>query len=113
LFAVHVSISALRPFEFLATPRPFEWVPFFSLMLASRETAVRAFLEKAFMYGTLPWLMVPAGWTLRKSALLSTGLVLVLRLAQTFLPGRSAEITDAMMVLGLAGVMALLGEPGS
>ena len=37
-------------------------------------------------------------------------MVLALRMAQTYLPGSSAEITDTIMVLGLAGVMKLLAE---
>jgi len=34
-----------------------------------------------------------------------------LRQAQVFLPGRSAEITDAVMVLMLAALMKLVREP--
>ena len=36
---------------------------------------------------------------------------MILRFCQCYLPGRSAEITDALMVLLLAGLMALLSQP--
>lgn len=111
LFAIHVCIIALRPFQFLPEPRPFGWVPFLSFMMAPRESAVRSFLEKAFTYGTLVWLMVRAGWKLGRTAIAAVALVLALRIVQTDLPGRSAEITDAIMVLGLAGVMKLIEDP--
>ena len=108
LFALHVSINALRPFQFLPEARPFGWVPFLSFLTASRESAVRAFFEKAFMYGTLVWLMARAGWTVARATMVAAGTVLALRLSQTYLPGRSAEITDTIMVLGLAGVLHLV-----
>ncbi len=38
------------------------------------------------------------------------GLVLGLRLIQVYLPGRSAEITDAIMLLLLAAGLKLMGE---
>jgi len=111
LFAIHVCIIALRPFQFLPEPRPFGWVPFLSFLMAPRESAVRSFLEKAFTYGTLVWLVVRAGWKLGRTAIVAAALVLALRIVQTDLPGRSAEITDAIMVLGLAGVMKLIEDP--
>ena len=108
LFALPVCINALLPVQFLSQPRPFGWTPFLSLLMASRESAVRAFFEKAFMYGTLVWLLVRAGWKIGWAALATAAMVLALRLAQTYLPGRSAEITDAIMVLGLAGDLSLV-----
>jgi hypothetical protein len=108
LFALHVCINALRPFQFLSQPRPFRWTPFLSFLMASRESAVRAFFEKAFMYGTLVWLLVRAGWKIGRATLATAAMVLALRLAQAYLPGRSAEITDTIMVLGLAGVLRLV-----
>jgi VanZ family protein len=113
LFFIHVGVDAMRPFQFLAEPRHFGWVPFYSFLMASRESAVRAFLEKAFLYGTLVWALARAGLQHGRATLMAAVYVLALRLAQTHLPGRSAEITDALMVLGIAGVMGLLdrGDP--
>ncbi len=111
LFVAALIVQALQPFQFLLIPREFGWIPFASLIAAPRETAVLSFFEKAFLYGALVWLPVRAGASFAMAAGFGTALVLALRVAQVYLPGRSAEITDAVMVLLLAGVMWLLREP--
>jgi VanZ family protein len=111
LFVVVVIVQALQPFQFLAVPRPFGWVPFAGFIQSSREAAVRSFFEKAFTYGVLVWLPVRAGIPFWVATTFGTTLVFALRIAQIYLPGRSAEITDAVMVLLLGGVMWLLREP--
>ncbi len=111
LFVVLVILQALDPFHFLAEPRQFVWIPFASFIDGPRENGVRVFFEKAFTYGTLVWLPVRAGLSFPITTMAGVALVFCLRLAQVFLPGRSAEITDAVMVLMMAGLMVLLREP--
>jgi VanZ family protein len=111
LFTVLVIVQALEPFHFQPASRPFGWIPFASFIDAPRESAVRVFFEKAFTYGALVWLPVRAGASFPVSTILGTALVLGLRMSQVYLPGRSAEVTDAVMVLMLAGTMWLLREP--
>ena len=110
LFAGLVVLQALEPFQFTGATHTFQWIPFVSFLRGSTEINIRSFLEKAFTYGALVWLIARAGCTLAMATGLSGGLVLCLRLLQVFLPGRSAEITDTFMVLLLAGAMKLLGE---
>jgi hypothetical protein len=112
LFVVLVILQALDPFHFLAEPRQFGWIPFASFIDGPREGGVRVFFEKAFTYGTLVWLPVRAGVSFPIASIAGAALVFCLRLAQVFLPGRSAEITDAVMVLMMAGLLFLLREPG-
>jgi VanZ family protein len=111
LFVVLVILQALDPFHFLAEPRHFGWIPFAGFIEGPRENGMRVFFEKAFTYGTLVWLPVRAGVSLPIATTLGAALVFCLRLAQVFLPGRSAEITDAAMVLMMAGLVFLLREP--
>ncbi len=110
LFVVYVILVALAPYHFLSAPRPFEFIPFVSFLNGGRGSGAWSFLEKAFTYGTLVWIVVRAGWGLGRAAVSATVLVLMLRILQIYLPGRSAEITDALLTLGMAGVMKLLGE---
>jgi hypothetical protein len=113
LFVVYVALVALAPYHFLSTPRHFGLIPFVSFLNGGRDSGAWSFLEKAFTYGTLVWIVVRAGWRLGRAALSTTVLVLVLRVLQIYLPGRSAEITDALLTLAMAGVMILLEEtPG-
>jgi hypothetical protein len=110
LFAAGVAIKALEPFQFNAVSRPFGWIPFYGFLHGAPDVNIRSFLEKAFSYGALIWLIARAGTPLLVAASVSAGMVLCLRLTQVFLPGRSAEITDPIMVLLAAGVMKSMGE---
>lgn len=110
LFAGGIAIEALQPFQFSAAARPFGWIPFRSFMYGSVEVNIRSLLEKAFIYGALIWLVVRAGSRFAVALVSSAGFVLCLRLIQVFLPGRSAEVTDFLMVLIAGGVMRSTGE---
>lgn len=111
LFVLLVAFQALDPFHFLSRPRAFGWHPFASLIDGPRDNAVRSFLEKAFTYGMAVWLPVRAGVSFRVATCVATAIVLGLRFIQVYLPGRSAEITDAIMVVMLAGLIWLVREP--
>jgi hypothetical protein len=110
LFAAHVVVFSLLPFHFLAAPRAFGWVPFVSFLEDSREGAMRSLFDKAFTYGTLVWVCIRAGWTWRAAALGGSVFVFALRLLQVYLPGRSAEITDCLVLLGMAGLSYFLQD---
>ena len=105
-----ITLDALRPFHFENFRRPFEWVPFKSFMDGPRESGSRIFLEKTFIYGAFVWLLQRSGLSLTVAALSACALVFCLRLMQTSLPGRSAEITDPLMVLIFSGFLALLPD---
>lgn len=113
LFAALVILQALDPFHFLTVPRQFEWVPFTGFITTSRENGIHVFFEKAFTYGCVVWLPVRAGASLPIATIAGAAIVFALRLAQVYLPGRSAESTDAVMVLLFGGLMYLLREPRS
>ncbi|HTB12246.1 MAG TPA: VanZ family protein [Bryobacteraceae bacterium] len=107
LMTALVILLALAPFHFLATPRAFSWVPFGSFLGSPPGPAIRVFFEKSFLYGGLVWLAVRAGFSIGVAAASGAILELGLRLLQVYLPGRSAEVTDAMLVLMLAAMMKL------
>lgn len=109
LFAGLIVVQGLEPFKFSGTARLFGWTPFRSFLQGPRETGVRMFFEKIFTYGALIWLLARAGCSLRTAALVGGALVLCLRLTQVYLPGRSAEITDVIMLLIVAVIMKLMG----
>jgi VanZ family protein len=102
-----VVVERLQPFDFQFPARSFGWLPFRSLMLGSLGTDVMSFFEKSFFYGSLIFLAVEAGWSLRLAAIIVAGSLAATSWAETYLPGRSAEITDAVLALLLAVGMAL------
>jgi VanZ family protein len=110
LFTSMIAFQALQPFRFSTSARPFGWVPFRGFLQGSLAVNVQSFLEKAFTYGALVWLAVRAGCSWRLATLAGGALVLCLRLAQVYIPGRSAEITDTLILLMAAAMMRILRE---
>ena len=108
LIVTLVVLLALAPFRFAAPTHAFGWIPFAGFLDAGRETAIRVFFEKVFFYGSMIALLVRAGFSYGAAAALGGTLVFCLRMIQVYLPGRSAEITDATVVLMLAAMMKMV-----
>jgi VanZ family protein len=110
LFALLIVLIGLEPFQFQSPPRAFGWIPFLSFMRGGIEVNIQPFFEKVFTYGAMLWLLGRAGWPLGASTVSVAALVLALRYAEIYLPGRSAEITDFVIVLMIATVIKLVPE---
>jgi hypothetical protein len=113
-----IVVGRLQPFHFAATARAFEWLPFRSFLQGSVSVDTMAFLEKFFLYGSLVWLAGEAGLPFWRSTVAIALLLFVTSVAETYLPERSAEITDALMVLIIALILApfrrrQLSRPGA
>lgn len=108
LFAVVVVLSRILPWHAAAEFRPFQWVPFYSLLHGSLAVDIQSFCEKLFLYGTLLLLMVEAGLPLIFSCLTECITLLVTSVLETRIAGRSAEVTDALITLLLALVYFVL-----
>jgi hypothetical protein len=104
------SIIALRlePFHFQPKASHFGWIPFLSFMYGSIQVDSMAFLEKGFLYGSQIWLLQKLGLRLAPATLGVAAVLLATSLAETHLPGRSAEITDAILALFAGGLIALV-----
>jgi VanZ family protein len=111
LFVILVILQALEPFRFAAAARPFTWVPFHGFLHGSTAVNVQSFLEKTFLYGSLVWLAMRVGFRWWMAMLACGGLVFGLRLVQVYIPGRSAEISDVIILLMVGGVIGLLDRP--
>lgn len=110
LFTTSIALEALQPFRFEPYPRRFGWIPFVGFIEGPRDNGVRVFFDKAFTYGALVWLTARVGLSWTAATALCAMLVFGLRLAQVYLPGRSAEITDVTMLLMLACIMKLMRD---
>jgi glycopeptide antibiotics resistance protein len=108
LFVALVVLQAMAPFHFLPAARAFGWVPFRSFLESATSSAIRSFFEKAFLYGGMLWLLMRAGFSAGAATAFGAILVFGLRLMQVYLPGRSAEITDTLLVLMFAAMMKLV-----
>jgi VanZ family protein len=110
LFAIMITIERLEPFQFETLPRAFGWIPFASFMHGSTGVDIQAFCQKFYEYGGLIWLLNRAGVGLIVSTVLTATLLCATSFAECWLPGRSAEITDAIMAFVLGSVFAALRD---
>jgi hypothetical protein len=108
LFFAAVVMERLAPFHFSAHARHFGWVPFLGLMRGSVELNIMSFLEKAFLYGSLIWLLGQSGLRFSTSTVLVAMMLLATSWAEIYLPGRSAEITDAIIALCMGTIIGLM-----
>ena len=108
LFCGYVIAGRLEPFEFLASGRAFGWIPFLGFMSGSVEIDILSFLEKFFLFGSSIWLLTRAGLRLRSATFVVAVILFITGQAQTYLPNRSAEITDAAVALLIGAVFALV-----
>ncbi|MGH7053083.1 MAG: VanZ family protein [Stellaceae bacterium] len=103
-----IIVERLEPFTFHATAARFGWIPFKSLMGGSLAVNIQSFFEKFFLYGSCVWICREAGLRLSHAAAMTALVLFATSYAEVYLPGRSAEITDAVMALLAAAVIAAL-----
>jgi VanZ family protein len=108
LFGGYVVAERLEPFQFAGTAGSFGWIPFLGFMSSSPEIGVLSFFQKFFLFGSSIWLLARAGFQLWSSTLVVTAILFITSQAETFLPKRSAEITDAVMALLIGAIFALV-----
>jgi VanZ family protein len=108
-----VILRGLEPFTFQTPPRKFEWIPFRGFIYGSPDLGVPSFFQKAFLYGAMFWALVRAGLKLRAALMLAAGVVFGISFAHRYLPDRSCEVTDGLMVMILAGVFRMVENAGA
>jgi VanZ family protein len=112
LFGASIVVERLAPFQFASHGRHFGWIPFLGLMRGSLELNIMSFLEKAFLYGSLIWLLGQTGLRFWTSTLLVAIMLFATSWAEAHLPGRSAEITDALIALLMGAIIASMETEG-
>ena len=108
-----IILEGARPYHFLAEPRAFGWIPLRSLMSGHWGNGLQAMLYKFFFYGGLVWLALRSGLRLPLAATITVALAIGISVLQTWLPGRSAETTDALIALGAVITVRLLMPPAA
>jgi VanZ family protein len=112
LNGVMLAVLRLQPLTFSAVQlRRFGMVPFWGFMHGSMNVAIASFLEKVFGYGGLLWLLTEGGVPDAAATIGVATLLLATSYAETFLPGRSGELTDALMALLIGLIFRGLRNP--
>lgn len=89
-------LMGLRPFE-TGSPSSFKWLPFAGFLSGNMLVNTASLLEKLFLYGSLVWLMLNISRNRFISFLLPVLLTSTIEIAQIWLVGRGAEITDPIL----------------
>jgi VanZ family protein len=106
-----ILLRQLQPFYFLTVPQPFSWVPLKATLLSGRDDATLVIARKTFDYGATVWALRCAGIPFVWAGFAVAALLGVTEAIQTYLPGRSPEITDPLLALLL--MLVLSGMSGS
>ena len=109
VLALSIAVAALQPFAFRWVGG-FIWIPFAGSLGGDPIAAVPPLIEKLFLYGSLVFFVRYLGASHWLTVLTLGAFLLALELAQQALPGRTPEITDPLLVLGMAWLVRPLFE---
>ena len=84
------------------SPATLYWIPFAGALIGDLLSNVRATADKLFLYGTALWLMNRIGWSWAKAAGVVASIAAFVEIGQIFLLSGTPEITDPLLVVGLA-----------
>ena len=113
LLLIWLIVEELRPFRFQGPPQPFWWLPFESWFVGAADSYYGILFRKVFLYTAILWVERRSGmrwiWSLAApGAILFAG-----ELAQRYLPGRTPEITDLVLLAAGAVLLNLAESPES
>jgi VanZ family protein len=112
LMALSAILAAeLAPFHFTAHAAPFYWTPLAATFENERWGATVILLNKAFFYGAAIWLLVRSGVRYLVAGGTLAAALLLLEMVQRYLPGRTPEITDALIAVAMTAALWAVGEP--
>lgn len=107
VFTGSIVLIALAPYTFGA-PGSFSWLPFGGLLGGSMLANTFAVVHKTFLYGALAYIFSALLGSRLAAAIPAATLVFALEWAQIRLPGRTAEVTDPILVcLAVLSIMLI------
>jgi VanZ family protein len=77
--------------------------------MANWQNSFVVLFRKSFWYGSAIWLWRAAGYRLAPIIFAAGAALLALEWAQTYLPGRVPEITDAVLAVLMGVLLSLVG----
>jgi VanZ family protein len=108
LMAGALVLGELAPFHFVGDgARAFNWVPFRGLFRSNWQSGFVVLFRKSFWYGSVLWLWRASGRSLAGTTAAAAAALFLLERVQVYLPGRTPEVTDAVLAV-LMGVLLWL-----
>jgi VanZ family protein len=109
LLLAWLAFEELRPFRFQGPPQQFGWLPFASWFEGAPEAFYGTIFGKIFLYTAVLWTERKAGSRWIPALAAPATILLAGELAQRYLPGRTPEMTDVVL-LGAGAVLLYLAE---
>ncbi len=109
---VMIAIRGLAPFDFQLTADPFGLAPFAESLTHYRATNLSEMFLRCFCIGGLVWLLGRAGLPVLAATLTAGGLLFLVEVLQTWLPGQAADITDPLLAVAAGGLIAVFEGGG-
>jgi len=106
LLAGALILGELSPFHFQSA-HAFSWVPFRGFFRSDWQNGFVVLFRKSFWYGSVLWLWRASGRSLAWTTAVTAVALLILEWVQVYLPGRTPELTDAVLAV-LMGVLLWL-----
>jgi hypothetical protein len=106
LLASALILGELSPFHFQSA-RALNWVPFRGFFRSDWQNGFVVLFRKSFWYGSVLWLWRASGRSLAWTTAVTAVALLILEWVQVYLPGRTPELTDAVLAV-LMGVLLWL-----
>jgi VanZ family protein len=106
LLAGALILGELAPFHFQSA-HAFNWVPFRGFFRTDWQDGFVMLFRKSFWYGSVLWLWRSSGLSLAWATAVAAAALFLLEWVQVYLPGRTPEITDALLAV-LMGVLLWL-----
>jgi VanZ family protein len=99
LFLLLLVLRGLSPFHFSPEVHNFTWTPFGGFLNMDWQQGMIVILEKLFYYGTAIWLLRAAGPRLAIATGILASVLGMIEVAQIWIPGRTAELTDPIIAI--------------
>jgi len=95
-------LGGLAPFDLQPLPvQALHWLPFEALLGGSMLGNAQALARDAWLWGCALWFARRGGWALAATTAACAALALAVEAVQCWMPSRTADVTPALIVLGL------------
>jgi VanZ family protein len=99
-----------RPFTFSASQQSFSWLPFESWYKMSTLGYYPIIFSKLFLYSAVIWSLRGRDMTWVSAVGIPALILIIGEWAQQYIPGRTPESTDVLVLLAAAVLLAMCGE---
>ena len=100
-------LGGLAPFDIQPQPvQALHWLPFEALLGGSMLGNAQALARDAWLWGCALWFARRGGWPLAPATAVCAALALGVEAVQCWMPSRTADVTPALIVLGLGWGLA-------